>query len=422
MKTLYLDCGMGAAGDMLTAALLELLPDRNAFLAELNNIGIPDVIVTSEVSTKCGIQGTHITVKVNGEEETEEMHDHGHNHSHEHGHEHTHEHSHNHTHEHSNDAAHTHHHSGMHEIEHIVSNLRVSEKVKKDILEVYSLIAEAESNARGVPVTEIHFHEVGTMDAVTDITAVCMLIDRLSPEQILASPVHVGSGHVKCAHGILPVPAPATAYILRDVPIYGSGIKSELCTPTGAALLKHFITKFGEMPVMRTAAISYGMGKKDFTATNCVRAILGTSEDSGDTITELCCNLDDMTAEAIGFAEKLFFEAGALDVYTIPVQMKKSRPGILLSVMCHEKDKELILRLIFKHTTTLGVRENISRRYTLSRSIVSVPTKYGNVSKKVSAGYGVTKEKYEFDDIAHIARENEMNLFDVSEQIKKQEN
>lgn len=123
MKTLYLDCGMGAAGDMLTAALLELLPDRNAFLAELNNIGIPDVIVTSEVSTKCGIQGTHITVKVNGEEETEEMHDHGHNHSHEHGHEHTHEHSHNHTHEHSNDAAHTHHHSGMHEIEHIVSNL-----------------------------------------------------------------------------------------------------------------------------------------------------------------------------------------------------------------------------------------------------------------------------------------------------------
>ena len=126
--------------------------------------------------------------------------------------------------------------------------------------------------------------------------------------------------------------------------------------------MKHFITKFGEMPVMRTAAISYGMGKKDFTAANCVRAILGTSEDSGDTITELCCNLDDMTAEAIGFAEKLFFEAGALDVYTIPVQMKKSRPGILLSVMCHEKDKELILRLIFKHTTTLGVRENISRR------------------------------------------------------------
>lgn len=249
-----------------------------------------------------------------------------------------------------------------------------------------------------------------------------MLIDRLSPDQIIASPVHVGSGHIKCAHGILPVPAPATAYILRDVPIYGGGIKSELCTPTGAALLKHFVTKFGEMPVMRTTAIGYGMGKKDFTAANCVRAMIGETENSSDTITELLCNLDDMTAEAIGFAEKLFLEAGAVDVYTIPTQMKKSRPGILLSVMCHEKDKEHILRLIFKHTTTLGVRENVSRRYTLSRSIKSIPTEYGDVRKKVSVGYGVTKEKYEFEDIARIAREQGLSLFEVSNLIEMQEN
>lgn len=310
----------------------------------------------------------------------------------------------------------------MHEIEHIVSGLSLSENIKKDILTVYSLIAEAESHAHGVPVTEIHFHEVGTMDAIADVTAVCMLIDRLSPDQIIASPVHVGSGHIKCAHGILPVPAPATAYILRDVPIYGGGIKSELCTPTGAALLKHFVTKFGEMPVMRTTAIGYGMGKKDFTAANCVRAMIGETENSSDTITELLCNLDDMTAEAIGFAEKLFLEAGAVDVYTIPTQMKKSRPGILLSVMCHEKDKEHILRLIFKHTTTLGVRENVSRRYTLSRSIKSIPTEYGDVRKKVSVGYGVTKEKYEFEDIARIAREQGLSLFEVSNLIEMQEN
>lgn len=414
MKTLYLDCGMGAAGDMLTAALLELLPDREGFLAELNGLDIPGVTVTSEASTKCGIQGTHITVKVHGEEENEEIHEHSHEHSYEHSHEHTHEHSH--------EGSYTHHHSGMHEIEHIVSGLSLSENIKKDILTVYSLIAEAESHAHGVPVTEIHFHEVGTMDAIADVTAVCMLIDRLSPDQIIASPVHVGSGHIKCAHGILPVPAPATAYILRDVPIYGGGIKSELCTPTGAALLKHFVTKFGEMPVMRTTAIGYGMGKKDFTAANCVRAMIGETENSSDTITELLCNLDDMTAEAIGFAEKLFLEAGAVDVYTIPTQMKKSRPGILLSVMCHEKDKEHILRLIFKHTTTLGVRENVSRRYTLSRSIKSIPTEYGDVRKKVSVGYGVTKEKYEFEDIARIAREQGLNLFEVSNLIEMQEN
>lgn len=274
MRTLYLDCGMGAAGDMLTAALIELLPDKEEFLADLNSLGLPGVTVTSEVSGKCGLQGTHITVKVNGEEESEKMHAHEHSHSHEHTHEHEH------GHENSHDGGH--HHSGMHEIGHIIEDLPVSEKVKTDILAVYSLIAEAESHAHGVPVTEIHFHEVGTMDAVADVTAVCMLMNRLSPEQVVVSPVHVGSGHVKCAHGILPIPAPATAYILRDVPIYGGGIKSELCTPTGAALLKHFATRFGDMPMMRTTAIGYGMGKKDFTVANCVRALLGEAEDFGD--------------------------------------------------------------------------------------------------------------------------------------------
>lgn len=415
MKTLYLDCGMGAAGDMLTAALLELLPDKENFLAELNSLGIPSVTITAEASAKCGIQGTHITVKVNGEEESEEMHVHTHEYEYSNSHEHTHEH------EDSHDGEHHHQHSGMHEIEHIIGELPVSKKVKEDILAVYSLIAEAESHAHGVPVTEIHFHEVGTMDAVADVTAVCMLMDRLSPDQVVVSPVHVGSGHVKCAHGILPVPAPATAYILRDVPIYGGGIKSELCTPTGAALLKHFTTRFGDMPVMRTTVIGYGMGKKDFTAANCVRALIGETEDAGDTVTELCCNLDDMTAEAIGFAEEQFFAAGALEVYTLPAQMKKSRPGSLLSVICREKDKEQMLRLIFRHTTTLGVRENINHRYTLSRTTETVRTDLGKVRKKVSSGYGVKREKYEYEDMARMAREQDISLAEVTAYIKKQE-
>lgn len=407
MKTLYLDCGMGAAGDMLTAALLELLPDRDEFLAELNGLGIPGVTVISEPSAKCGIQGTHITVKVNGEEESEEMHGHDHDHGHEHPHDEEHHHH--------------HHHSGMQDIEHIIEELPVSGKVKADILAVYSLIAEAESHAHGVPVTEIHFHEVGTMDAVADVTAVCMLMERLSPETVVVSPVHVGSGHVQCAHGILPVPAPATAYILRDVPIYGGGIKSELCTPTGAALLKYFATKFGDMPVMRTTAIGYGMGKKDFTAANCVRALVGETEDTGDMVTELCCNLDDMTAEAIGFAEEQLFAADALEVYTVPAQMKKSRPGVLLHVLCHDKDRDKIVRLIFKHTTTLGIRENLSRRYTLSRTVETVQTDLGEVRIKTSSGYGVTREKYEYEDVARIAREQEMSFADVIAHIRNQE-
>ena len=308
----------------------------------------------------------------------------------------------------------------MHEIGHIVQDLPLSEKVKADILAVYSLIAEAESHVHGVPVKEIHFHEVGTMDAIADITAVCLLMDKLAPEKVIVSPVHVGSGHVRCAHGILPVPAPATAYILRDVPIYGGSIRGELCTPTGAALLKHFASEFGNMPVMKTDAIGYGMGKKDFDTVNCVRALLGETEETGDTIVELQCNLDDITSEAIGFAQEQFFEAGALEVYTIPVQMKKSRPGVLLTVMCREEDKDIMLKLFFRNTTTLGVRENVSRRYKLSRTIRKVDTEFGEVRKKVASGYGVTREKYEYEDIARIAKEQEMNLEEVARRIDMQ--
>ncbi len=411
MKTLYLNCGMGAAGDMLAAALLELLPNKEDFLSELNSLGIPGVTVSDEASVKCGIRGTHVTVKINGEEETEEMHAHDHEHEHSHSHAHTHDHEHAHKH----DGEHTHHHSSMHEIAHIIEDLPVSEKIKTDILAVYSLIAEAESHAHGVPVTEIHFHEVGTMDAVADVTAVCMLMDRLSPGQVVVSPVHVGSGHVKCAHGILPVPAPATAYILRDVPIYGGEIQSELCTPTGAALLKHFATKFGNMPVMRTSAVGYGMGKKDLPAANCVVAMLGDTTETPacrdrETVTELYCCIDDMTAEAIGFAAETLFRAGALDVYTLPVGMKKSRTGTLLCVLCRNEDKENMLRLLFRHTTTLGIRESQPTRHLLCRTTETIHTEYGDVRKKISSGYGTVREKYEYEDLAKLAREQNRTM------------
>lgn len=420
MKTLYLDCNMGAAGDMLTAALLELLPDPDAFIAELNALGILGVQIVREPSVKCGITGTHISVKVHGEEEDEQLlshhhHEHSHEHGHEHTHEHHHEHSHEHEHHHEHDHEHTHHHSGMHEIEHIVGHLSIPEKVRKDVLAVYGLIAEAESHAHGRPVTEIHFHEVGTMDAIADVTAVCLLLHRLAPDEVVVSPIHVGSGQVQCAHGILPVPAPATAYILQGVPIYGGEIRGELCTPTGAALLKHFATRFGEMPVMKTLAIGYGMGKKDFPAANCVRAMLGETTDRTDVVLELACNVDDMTAEAIGFATERLFEGGAYEVFTVPIVMKKSRPGTLIRVMCGEQDKETILALLFKHTTTIGVRETVTHRYILNRKIETVQTPYGEVRRKDSDGYGETRSKYEYEDLARIAREQGISLAEARE-------
>ncbi len=404
MKTLYLECSMGAAGDMLTAALLELLPDPEAALAELNALGIPGVTFQKEGISKCGIGGTHVTVRVQGQEESEEMFRH-HGHAHIVG-EGTHHHE------------EAHHHSGLHDIRHIVQDhLQLPEAVQQDVLAVYDILAEAEGHAHGVPVTEIHFHEVGTMDAIADITAVCFLMHRIAPAQVIVSPVHVGSGHVHCAHGILPVPAPATAHILQGVPMYGGSVQGELCTPTGAALLKHFATRFGDMPVMRTEKIGYGMGKKDFAQANCIRAMLGETMDSGDEVVQLSCNVDDMTAEELGFAMEALLSAGALEVYTVPVGMKKSRPGTILSILCRETEKEKLLQLMFRQTSTIGVRETICRRYTLTRRFEKVETPYGEIQKKISSGYGVTREKYEYEDLARIAREQNLSLAEVRKNL-----
>lgn len=405
MKTMYIECNMGAAGDMLTAALLELCQEPEKTVEKLNSIGIPGVEYTLEKSVKCGITGSHITVSVNGEVENE--HCHNHEHHHDHGHEHEHHH-----HDHSH-----HNHAGMDDIEHIINNLTVSDKVKNDAMAVYGLIAEAESHAHGRPVTEIHFHEVGTMDAIADVVGVCMLMEELAPDKVIASPVNVGSGTVHCAHGILPVPAPATAHILRDIPIYSGKIKSELCTPTGAALLKYFASDFRELPVMRVSKIGYGMGTKDFDEANCVRTLMGETEDKTDRIAELRCNLDDMTGEETGFAVSRLFAAGALDVFTVPIGMKKNRPGILLTCMCREEDKEKLTKLIFKYTTTLGVREYLCNRYVLERNVKKVNTNYGEVTVKESKGWGVTRVKPEYDELEKIAVENNISISDIKPEI-----
>ena len=425
MKTLYLDCGMGAAGDMLSAALLELHPEPEQFIERLNRLGIPKVEFQAETAVKCGITGTHMTVKVDGMEEVsadhhEEAHHHEHHHG-EHGHEegHSHEeHHYEHSHEEGHSHGHHHEHHNMQSITAIVGNLDIPEEVKKDILAVYDLIAQAESHVHGCPVDEIHFHEVGSMDAVADVTAVCLLMHELEPERVVASPVHVGSGHVHCAHGILPVPAPATAWILRDIPTYGGQVRGELCTPTGAALLKYFVQEFGSQPPMRVEGIGYGCGQKEFEVANCVRAMCGETADNQDYIVELRCNLDDMTPEAVGFAMEELFAAGALDVYTTAVGMKKNRPGILLTCMCKEKQREEMIRLLFLHTTTLGVRESVCNRYTLKRIMKTETTVYGNVRIKEVSGWGIKRQKAEYEDLARIAREQKMSIAQVRECVE----
>lgn len=389
MKTLYIDCGMGAAGDMLTAGLLELFPHQEQMIEQLNTIGIPHVHFERETSVKCGITGTHVSVKIDGKEE----------HQHE-------------------SAEHHHEHHTLHGIEHLLGHLNISEKIRQNVLNVYQMIADAESQVHGKPVSEIHFHEVGSLDAVADVTAVCFLLDKLAPEKIIVSPIHVGSGQVSCAHGILPVPAPATACILQGCPIYGGKIKGELCTPTGAALLKYFADDFGEMPVMKVSSIGYGMGRKDFEAANCVRMMLGDTDPEKDLMYELRCNVDDMTAEQIGFAMDRLFVAGAADVFTIPVSMKKSRPGTLICVICRPEIKDSLTEVLFKYTSTAGIREIQTKRSILERHITETETPYGIVRRKDYSGYGVTRSKYEYEDLAAIASEHDLSIEEVLNSIK----
>ena len=394
MRTIYLDCAMGAAGDMLMGALYELLPEKDEFLRRMRALGLPGIEIAAEPAVRCGISGTHMRVLVHGVEE-------GAAHAHEH--------------------VHAHPHTGLHGIEHCISHLDLPEAVRADALAVYRSIADAESRVHGVPVDQIHFHEVGTLDALADVVGVCLLVSMLKPEQILCSPVHVGSGQVRCAHGLLPVPTPATALLLTGIPIYGGSIRGELCTPTGAALLRRFVTKFGPMPVMRPEKTGYGMGTKEFEAANCVRALLGQTDAPAEQIAELCCNLDDMTPEAVGFAMEQLLQDGALDVYTTPIGMKKCRPGVLLTVLCRSEDCERLAQQLLRHTTTLGVRMAQLERRTLRRETRTVHTPDGDVRVKSATDSGVVREKAEYDDLAQLARKKGCTLSEAEAIVRDAE-
>lgn len=388
MRTLYIDCSMGCAGDMLTAALLELHPDKDDFLSRMNAALGGKAVLTAAPDSKCGIIGTHVTVLINGDEEGEKTHHH-------------------------------HEHTSITEIMAFIDSVPLDEAIRVNAKKVYSIIAEAESRVHGHPMENVHFHEVGSLDALADVLSVCALMHELAPERILASEVNVGSGTVRCAHGVLPVPAPATELILRGVPIYSGQIKSELCTPTGAALLKYFVSEFVAMPTMKIENAGCGTGKKNFECANVVRAFIGETANDGEEIIELACNLDDMTPEELAFAMEELFSLGALDVYFTNIGMKKSRPGVKLTCMCREKQRERMLECIFKHTTTLGVREYACKRYELGRSEKAVRTLDGEVRVKISSGYGVVREKAEYEDLAAIARKSGKTIAQIRSEVLK---
>ena len=382
MRTIYLDCGMGAAGDMLTAALLELHDAPEAALTALNRAFTGMAVLSAQQEKKCGIVGTHLTVSVKGLVEGEERQEYpGHGH-----------------------------HASLAEVREFISGLELPRKAIRDALAVYDQLAEAETKVHGCPLENIHFHEVGTLDAMADVVSACYLLHELKAEKVYASPVHVGSGTVRCAHGELPIPAPATQELLKEIPIYGGEIRGELCTPTGAALLKYFVTEFGDMPVMRVKKVGFGLGTKDFSRANGLRALLGETEDLTQQVFELSCNLDDMTGEELAFAQERLFQQGALDVFFTNIGMKKSRPGVMLTCICRSEQRETLLRCLFQHTSSLGIRETACRRYVLNREIRTEYTADGPVRVKHADGYGVSREKAEYEDLKRIAEEQNLTL------------
>lgn len=419
MKRLFLDCQMGIAGDMLAATLLGLVDDSKMWIARLNQIGIPDVTYTLIPKEDKGLQGYRVAVTINGMEESEN-HDEHHNH-----HEHI---KHSEVHgdgEHSEHHVHSEQHVhglGLQDVTDIINSLSISDTCKQNAINVYNLVAQAEAKVHKSTVTQIHFHELGMLDAIADIVAVCVLIEELKFNEIIISPIHVGTGSVHCAHGELPVPAPTTMELLAGIPMYADyQIKGELCTPTGAALAQYFGTSYSNMPVMTPAKVSYGFGTKQFERPNCIRAFVELLHDSEDTIIELSCNLDDMTPEEIGYAVEQLVLSPALDVFTTPIMMKKQRPGTMLTVLCKVDDIDNVRDLIFKHTTSLGIRYHRCDRYILNRSTGDIDWEGHTIAFKKSCGFGVVRHKYEYDSLAAIANCNDMSLLELKRQLHNKE-
>lgn len=448
MRIAYLECFSGISGDMFMGALIDagvspkLLEDMVAGL----NVGAR--LEISKV-TRSGITATKVDVLVNGEKELprEEFWaekqassriEAGQEHSHAHGHSHDRAHPHDQAHERPADQAHAypaadspglrtgvsapHEHShgrGLKEIKRIISAASINEGAKKTAIAIFEALGEAEAKIHNMDIEAVHFHEVGAVDAMVDIVGAAVGAEALGVDEIICSPLNVGGGTVKCAHGVLPVPAPATVELLQGAPVYSSGIQVELLTPTGAAIVKTLASRFGSFPEMTIEKSGYGAGARDFPGRpNVVRLTIGeaasatfATKTAQESIAVLEANLDDLNPQVFGYVMDRLLEEGALDVFGMPVQMKKNRPGTLLTVLCRPEDAAKLTQIIFRETTTLGVRQRLEQRQILSRRWVTVATQWGDVRVKIASMNGtVTNYAPEYEDCRKIAAERQVPL------------
>jgi uncharacterized protein (TIGR00299 family) protein len=419
MRIAYLDCFSGISGDMFLGALIDAGVSPKLLEDTVTTLDIGARLEISKV-VRAGISATKVDVYANGEKDLPRgvfLDQHGHDHPHEHSHDHGHSHEHRH-----------HHGRTLTEIRHIIEKAAISSNAKSIAIKVFETLGRAEAEIHSTSIDQVHFHEVGAIDAMVDIVCAAVGAESLAVEAWVCSPLNVGGGTVKCAHGTLPVPAPATLKLLRNAPVYSSGPQVELVTPTGAAIVKTLSTRFAPFPAMKIEKAGYGAGIRDFPEhPNLLRITIGEAEPtdranpSNDSITVLEANLDDLSPQVLAYAMERLLAEGALDVFSVPVQMKKSRPGALLTVLAKMEDANRLTKTIFAETTTLGVRRREEQRQTLSRRWETVDTTWGPVRIKIANMNGsVSNYAPEYEDCRTLAEAQHVPLRTVMQEAIQQ--
>lgn len=422
MTTLHIDCTFGIAGDMLLAALIDLGADQAFIDQELRRLPIDDFRLSSERVDRCGISARRLSIQLDGDPSPHHQPPHG-DHHHGHGH---HDHDH-----HQGGAAHHHPHRPAGEILDMLAQSALPDRVRTRATALFTAIAEAEGRIHGIDPRDVHLHEVGAMDSIIDIIGVCLALENLGVDHITACPVPVGHGVVSMAHGRFPIPAPAALELLKGVPLSDFDAPGELTTPTGAAFLGVLVSRFGALPAQTPTRIGYGAGHRNPAHPNVLRTVLfdhatdapaGHDNDQTSTreqITVLSCQVDDATGEQLGHALTLLMDAGALDVFHTPVTMKKSRPGVLVTVLARMEDADRLEGLLLIHTPTFGVRRQTCQRRILERHIETLTTPLGEVRIKVGLLEGtVLRQTPEYEDVRRLALAHDLSLSQTLEHVQ----
>ena len=425
MRLAYLECFSGISGDMFLGALI----DAGVSLAVLEQtVASLDLGARLEVSrvNRSGIMASKVDVYVHGEKDRPREKASGHRHEHHHDHAHPHD-----------EAveiparagapAPRGHGRGLTEIKELIARLEITPGAKTTATAIFQNLGAAEAKIHGVEVDKVHFHEVGAADAIVDIVCAAVGFEALGVDELICSSLNLGGGTVECAHGTFPVPAPAVVELLKDAPVYSSGVQAELVTPTGAAIVKTLAARFAAFPEMQIEKTGYGAGTRDFPGhANVARLTTGVAmaevaaKTSQESISVLEANLDDLNPQVFGYVMDRLLEEGALDVFGVPVQMKKNRPGTVLTVLCRPKDTAKLIQILFAETTTLGVRRREEKRQVLARKWVTVPTQWGDVRMKVASMNGtVTNYAPEYEDCRRIAAERHVPLKSVMQEAMR---